>query len=53
MWSDSLLIVFISICTAFLGEGKKCYTFTVCYLPVHSLALHVPTFEIIDLCYLV
>lgn len=23
MWSDSLLIVFISICTAFLGEGKK------------------------------
>lgn len=22
MWSDSLLIVFISICTAFLGEGK-------------------------------
>ncbi|KAI8427725.1 hypothetical protein MSG28_002157 [Choristoneura fumiferana] len=23
MWSDSLLIVFISICTAFLGEVEK------------------------------
>lgn len=24
MWSDTLLIVFISICTAFLGEGQSC-----------------------------
>lgn len=23
MWSDTFLIVFISICTAFLGEGIK------------------------------
>lgn len=22
MWSDTLLIVFISVCTAFLGEGQ-------------------------------
>lgn len=23
MWADTFLIVFISICTAFLGEGMK------------------------------
>lgn len=23
MWADTILIVFISVCTALLGEGKK------------------------------
>lgn len=25
MWADTLLIVFISLCTALLGEGIFCY----------------------------
>lgn len=29
MWADTILIVFISICTALLGEGKKVLLFIV------------------------
>lgn len=41
MWADTILIVFISICTALLGEGKEIinydkpidiyFTFYVCF----------------------
>lgn len=37
MWGDSLLIVFISICTALLGEGR-----IEASLSVAGILIHIP-----------